>query len=62
MLLCVEQGIELCVIQLESKFFNIYVLAIYRAPIGDFEQFLSSRTRLYVIFINPKPNLSSVVI
>jgi hypothetical protein len=34
---CNEQDIECCVVQLESKFSNIYVLAVYRAPTGDFE-------------------------
>jgi hypothetical protein len=36
-----EQVIECFAIHLESKFPNIYVLAIYRAPTGDFEQFLN---------------------
>jgi hypothetical protein len=36
-----EQDIECCAIQLEYKFSNIYVLAIYRALTGDFEQFIS---------------------
>jgi hypothetical protein len=36
-----EQGIECCAIRLESKFSNIYVLAIYRVPTGDSEQFIS---------------------
>jgi exonuclease III len=38
---CNEQDIECCVVQLESKFSNIYVLAVYRAPRGDFETFLN---------------------
>jgi hypothetical protein len=36
---CNEQDIECCVVQLESKFSDIYVLAVYRAPTGDFETF-----------------------
>jgi hypothetical protein len=39
--ICMEQVIECCVKQLESKFSNIYVLAIWRAPTGDFEHLLS---------------------
>jgi exonuclease III len=38
---CNEQDIECCVVQLESKFSNIYVLAVYRAPTGDSETFLN---------------------
>jgi hypothetical protein len=30
--LCMEQDIECCAIHLESKFFNIYVLVMYRVP------------------------------
>jgi exonuclease III len=37
---CNEQDIECCVVQLESKYSNIYVLAIYRAPTDDFDLFL----------------------
>jgi hypothetical protein len=39
--LCMVQDTECCAIQLESKFPHTYVLAIYRAPTGDFEQFIS---------------------
>jgi hypothetical protein len=36
-----EQDTERCVVQLESKFSNIYDLAVCRAPIGDFRLFLN---------------------
>jgi hypothetical protein len=38
---CNEQDIECCVVQLESKHSNMYVLAIYRAPTGDLDLFLN---------------------
>jgi hypothetical protein len=38
---CNEKDIECCVEQLESKLSNIYVLAIYWAPTGDFNLFLN---------------------
>jgi hypothetical protein len=38
---CNEQDIECCVVQLESKYSNIYVLAIYRATTCDFDLFLN---------------------
>jgi hypothetical protein len=41
MRLCMKQDIECYAIQLESKFSSTHVSAIYRAPIGDFEQFLN---------------------
>jgi exonuclease III len=38
---CNEQDIECCVVQLESKHSNIYVLAMYKVPTGDFNLFLN---------------------
>jgi hypothetical protein len=52
--LCMEQDIECCAIQLESKFSNIYVLTMYRAPTGDFEQFLSKLDYIINYFYKPK--------
>jgi hypothetical protein len=43
---CNKQDIECCVVQLESEHSNIYVLAIYRAPTGDFELFLNKLERI----------------
>jgi hypothetical protein len=37
--LSMVQDIECCAIQLDPRFFNIYVLFIYVAQTGDFEQF-----------------------
>jgi hypothetical protein len=38
---CNEQDIQCSVVLLESKHSNIYILAIYRAPTGDFKLFLN---------------------
>jgi exonuclease III len=38
---CNEKDIECCVVRLVSKRSNIYVLAIYRVPTGDFDLFLT---------------------
>jgi exonuclease III len=37
---CKEQDLEACAIKLQFPFGNIYILAIYRAPTGDFSYFL----------------------
>jgi exonuclease III len=39
---CNEQDIECCVVQFEYKHSNIYVLAIYRVPTGNFDLFLNT--------------------
>jgi exonuclease III len=54
---CNEQDIECCVVQLESKFSNMYVLAIYsqyRAPTGDFELFLNKLESITNYLYKPK--------
>jgi hypothetical protein len=38
--ICMDQDIECCTVQLESKFLNVYVFSMYRAPTGDTEKFL----------------------
>jgi hypothetical protein len=57
---CNEQDIECRVVHLESKHSNIYVLAIYRAPTGDFKLFLNKLESIIDIFINLRQNLSFV--
>jgi hypothetical protein len=49
-----EQDIECCAIQLESKFFSLYVSAIYRTPEGDFEQFLHKLDCIINYLYKPK--------
>jgi hypothetical protein len=38
---CKEQDLEACAIKLQFPSGNIYILAIYRAPTGDFSYFLT---------------------
>jgi hypothetical protein len=40
MQLCNEQNTESCIVQLEYKFSNVYVLTICRAPTGHFKIFV----------------------
>jgi hypothetical protein len=37
---CKEQDLEICAIQLETRTSNLVILSLYRAPSGDFKQFL----------------------
>jgi hypothetical protein len=51
---CNEQHIECCSVQLESEFSSTYVLAIYRAPTGDYELFLNKLERILNYLYKPK--------
>ena len=38
---CKDQEIEVCVLKLKSTFFNVCIMAIYRATTGNFNLFLN---------------------
>jgi hypothetical protein len=38
---CKDQDIEVCVLKLEPTSFNTYIMAVYRAPMGNFNLFLN---------------------
>jgi hypothetical protein len=38
---CQDQDIEVCVLRLKSTFFNACMMAVYRAPTGNFNSFLN---------------------
>jgi hypothetical protein len=40
--LCVERIIELCAIKIQSTSYSTYVMAVYRAPSGNFIQVLNN--------------------
>jgi hypothetical protein len=42
---CIDQIIEICAIELQSVGQNICIVAVYRAPSGNFPQFLNSLDR-----------------
>jgi hypothetical protein len=52
--LCMEQHIECCATQLESKFPNIHVLATHKAQTGDFEQLLNKLVCIINYLYKPK--------
>jgi exonuclease III len=54
---CNEQDTECCVVQLESKFSTIYVLAIYRFRTGDFNLFLKKLENITNYLYKPKAEL-----
>jgi hypothetical protein len=33
---CKDQDIEICMLNLNSTFFRLHIMAVYRAPTGDF--------------------------
>jgi exonuclease III len=54
---CNEQDIECCVVQLESKHSNIYILAMYRAPTGDFDLSLNKLESILDYLYKPTAEL-----
>ena len=56
---CIEQNIELCAIQFDTKQINVVVICVYRAPTGDFEIFLKQlENALKFLF---KPNREFII-
>ena len=39
---CKEKDLEICAIKLETKSSKLIILNLYRAPTGDFNQFIDS--------------------
>jgi hypothetical protein len=54
---CTEQDMEICAIQLEIKTSNLIILSLYRAPSGDFQQFLRGLDATLKYLYNPILNL-----
>jgi hypothetical protein len=50
---CIDQIIEICAIELQSVGKNICIVAIYRAPSGNFSQFLNSVDRALNTIYHP---------
>jgi len=38
---CKDQDTEVCMLKLKSTFFNVCIIAVYRAPTGNFNLFLN---------------------
>jgi hypothetical protein len=57
---CEDQDIEVCALKLESVFLNICVLAVYRAPGGNFSSFLSrldkQKKKTNSVALSPRAN------
>jgi hypothetical protein len=51
---CKEQDLEICAIQLETKTCDLVILSLYRAPSGDFQQFLRGLDATLKYLYNPK--------
>jgi hypothetical protein len=51
---CKEQDLETCGVQLETKTSNFIILSLYRAPSGDFHQFLRGLDATLKYLYNPE--------
>jgi hypothetical protein len=51
---CAEQTLEVCAIELENKSFNLRLLALYRAPSANFNQFIKKLVATLKYLYNPK--------
>jgi hypothetical protein len=51
---CKEQNLEIWAVQLETKTSNSIILSLYRAPSGDFNQFLRGLDAILKYLYNPK--------
>jgi len=43
---CVDQDIEVCALTIDSTFLNIYILVIYRSPVGNFNTFVTQLDKI----------------
>jgi hypothetical protein len=51
---CVEQILEVCAIELETKSSNLRILTLYRAPSVNFNQFIERLDATLKCLYNPK--------
>jgi exonuclease III len=51
---CKEQDLEICAVQLKTKTCKLIIISLYRAPSGDFNQFLKRLDTTLKYLYNPK--------
>jgi exonuclease III len=51
---CKEQDLGICAIHLETKTCNLIIISLYRAPLGDFIQFLRTLGTTLKYLYDPK--------
>jgi hypothetical protein len=39
---CIEKDLEICAVELETEASKLIILSLYRAPTGDFDQFIKN--------------------
>jgi len=54
---CAQQTLEVCAIELETKSSNLRILALYRAPSTNFNQFIERLYATLKYLGNPKSEL-----
>jgi len=53
---CKYKDLEICAVEVETKSYELIILSIYRAPTGDFNQFIKNWMMLWNACINQKQN------
>jgi hypothetical protein len=53
---CKDQDIEVCALKLESTSLNVCIMAVYRAPTGNFNLFLNRLDGIIKTIISKKTN------
>jgi hypothetical protein len=51
---CKEQNLKTYAVQLKTKIFNLFILSLYKAPLGDFNQFLRELNAALKVSVKPK--------
>jgi exonuclease III len=51
---CKDQDLEACALKLDSTFYNICILTLYRAPSGNFDHFLNRLENILNVLHSPK--------
>ena len=54
---CVDQDTDVCELKLDSTFLNIYILVIYRSPVGNFNTFVTQLEKIRQKLCTIKSNL-----
>jgi hypothetical protein len=52
-----EQDFESCAIQINTQENNVIILCLYRAPSGNYDNFLNLLDKTLNFYINPKLNI-----
>jgi hypothetical protein len=54
---CIEKGLEICAVELETEASKLIILSLYRAPTGDFNPFIKNLDDTLKYLYKPKAEL-----